>query len=209
MHQNHFVSLFVSIFLHLILIIGITGSFSFQISSLSSINNLTPIVVYAIYETKNQDVVKLQTSKINLPTESVFLEKGSRDKAPIRIEDPFFSLKNLELKELKNIVPLGYEKGYLNDINKYSNIIKAQVITKWKQPASSEAGISAELSISMLPSGEIIAVKVNKKSGNNAFDQSAIAAVMSLGILRGVEEIPRKMFDDNFRNFSLIFIPKK
>jgi colicin import membrane protein len=61
----------------------------------------------------------------------------------------------------------------------------------------------------MLPSGEIIAVKVNKKSGNNAFDQSAIAAVMNLGILRGVEEIPRKMFDDNFRNFSLIFIPKK
>lgn len=209
MNQNHFVSLFVSIFLHLILIIGITGSFSFQISSLSSINNLTPIVVYAIYETTNQDVVKLQTSKINLPTESISLEKGSRDKSPIRIEDPFFSLKNLELKELKNIVPLGYEKGYLNDINKYSNIIKAQVITKWKQPASSEVGISAELSISMLPSGEIIAVKVNKKSGNNAFDQSAIAAVMSLGILRGVEEIPRKMFDDNFRNFSLIFIPKK
>ena len=209
MNQNHFVSLFVSIFLHLILIIGITGSFSFQISSLSSINNLTPIVVYAIYETTNQDVVKLQTSKINLPTELISLEKGSRDKAPIRIEDPFFSLKNLELKELKNIVPLGYEKGYLNDINKYSNIIKAQVITKWKQPASSEVGISAELSISMLPSGEIIAVKVNKKSGNNAFDQSAIAAVMSLGILRGVEEIPRKMFDDNFRNFSLIFIPKK
>tara|TARA_B100001146_G_scaffold168773_1_gene149638 strand:+ start:2403 stop:3032 length:630 start_codon:yes stop_codon:yes gene_type:complete len=209
MHQNHFVSLFVSIFLHLILIIGITGSFSFQISSLSSINNLTPIVVYAIYETKKQDVVKLQTSKINLPTKSISLEKGSRDKAPIRIEDPFFSLRNLELNELKNIVPLGYEKGYLNDINKYSNIIKAQVITKWKQPASSEEGISAELSISMLPSGEIIAVKVNKKSGNNAFDQSAIAAVMSLGILRGVEEIPRKMFDDNFRNFSLIFIPKK
>jgi TonB family protein len=209
MNQNHFVSLFVSIFLHLILIIGITGSFSFQISSLSSINNLTPIVVYAMYETKKQDVVKLQTSKINLPTESISLEKGSRDKSPIRIEDPFFSLKNLELKELKNIVPLGYEKGYLNDINKYSNIIKAQVINKWKQPASSEVGISAELSISMLPSGEIIAVKVNKKSGNNAFDQSAIAAVMSLGILRGVEEIPRKMFDDNFRNFSLIFIPKK
>jgi hypothetical protein len=54
MNQNHFVSLFVSIFLHLILIIGITGSFSFQISSLSSINNLTPIVVYAMYETKKQ-----------------------------------------------------------------------------------------------------------------------------------------------------------
>ena len=106
MNQNHFVSIFVSIFLHLILIIGITGSFSFQISSLSSINNLTPIVVYAIYETKNQDVVKLQTSKINLPTKSISLEKGSRDKAPIRIEDPFFSLKNLELKELKNIVGL-------------------------------------------------------------------------------------------------------
>ena len=92
-----------------------------------------------------------------------------------------------------------------NRILFFSSIIEGQIRAAWKKPIVSE-GLSVELVLSMVPTGEILDVKIKRPSGNEAFDRSALIAVAKVKKFENLS-MSAKLFDDNFRNFSLIFKP--
>ena len=87
-------------------------------------------------------------------------------------------------------------------------MIRDQVRMQWNQPPSAKLGMSVELSITLVPTGEIIDVRILKGSGNEAFDRSALIAVERVTKFEGLE-MSKNLFDKHFRNFSLLFNPKE
>lgn len=55
--------------------------------------------------------------------------------------------------------------------------IKAHIEQRWIKPASTRAGMTCTIRVSLIPSGEVINVRYIKRSGNEAFDQSVYTAV--------------------------------
>jgi colicin import membrane protein len=92
----------------------------------------------------------------------------------------------------------------LSEIERYMSLIQSRIVNKWHKPPKS-AGLSVILKIKLLPTGELSSVRIIKKSGVEAFDQSAENAA------RGVRKYPvpeqRELFEKEFREFSMRFAP--
>ena len=80
-------------------------------------------------------------------------------------------------------------------------------MNNWKPPTLFERGTKSELIITLVPTGEIINVSISKESGNKAFDRSVLAAVYKVDKFEGLD-MRRKLFDEHFRIFTLVFNPK-
>tara|TARA_B100000029_G_scaffold498590_1_gene567640 strand:- start:909 stop:1514 length:606 start_codon:yes stop_codon:yes gene_type:complete len=198
---NYYSGFFVSLVLHLALILSLTNLF--KIKDLYSLNAFEPMPVYLVYENKvekrNTNSMKTKVSKIE--NKKVLLNK------------PAFNLSNISaekevLKLEKDLINLELEKVTKPDeISLFSGIIQNQVMQVWQQPSSARTGLSVELLIKLVPTGEIIDVKLLKSSGNLAFDNSALNAVEKLSKFEDLN-MGRKLFDNHFRNFTLVFNPK-
>ena len=70
----------------------------------------------------------------------------------------------------------------------------------------SKTGMKSELIITLVPTGEIIKVRISKESGNEAFDRSALNAVQKVGRFDDLD-MGRALFDKYFRTFTLVFNP--
>ena len=90
----------------------------------------------------------------------------------------------------------------------YSALIAARIEQNWSRPPSARRGMQCELEIRMVPTGDVIDVKVTKSSGNVAFDRSAIQAVKKIERFNEVKDIPSRIFEQYFRTFKLSFNPK-
>ena len=198
---NYYSGFFVSLVLHLALILSLTNLF--KIKDLYSLNAFEPMPVYLVYENKvekrNTNSMKTKVSKIE--NKKVLLNK------------PAFNLSNISaekevLKLEKDLINPELEKVTKSDeISLFSGIIQNQVMQVWQQPSSARTGLSVELLIKLVPTGEIIDVKLLKSSGNLAFDNSALNAVEKLSKFEDLN-MGRKLFDNHFRNFTLVFNPK-
>ena len=198
---NYYSGFFVSLVLHLALILSLTNLF--KIKDLYSLNAFEPMPVYLVYENKvekrNTNSMKTKVSKIE--NKKVLLNK------------PAFNLSNISaekevLKLEKDLINPELEKVTKSDeISLFSGIIQNQVMQVWQQPSSARTGLSVELLIKLVPTREIIHVKLLKSSGNLAFDNSALNAVEKLSKFEDLN-MGRKLFDNHFRNFTLVFNPK-
>ncbi|KXS51393.1 MAG: colicin import membrane protein, partial [Marinobacter sp. T13-3] len=65
----------------------------------------------------------------------------------------------------------------------------------------------ARLQINLLPTGELVGVKILESSGNAAFDNSALAAVRSVNRYPVPES--RDTFERYFRQFTIEFNPRR
>ena len=201
--QNYLSGFFVSLFLHLGLVLSFANFF--QIDNLYSLNKVEPMPAYLVFEkpqviTKKKNIKKvkelIQEEPIIVPT---VLETAN---AKVEIETVKVE-KDLLLKQI-----LGEEiKSSVEEISYYSNLIRDQVIINWKQPSSAKKGMSAEILITLVPTGEIVQVKLTKTSGNQAFDGSALNAVQKVSKFEGLD-MGRRLFDNNFRKFTLVFNPE-
>jgi colicin import membrane protein len=84
--------------------------------------------------------------------------------------------------------------------------IQRDIIRHWSRPPSARNGMEALLRVFLVPTGEIIDVKVIDSSGNDAFDRSALLAVRKAGRF----EVPgdSRRFERDFREFTVIFKPE-
>ncbi|ABC31607.1 TolA family protein [Hahella chejuensis KCTC 2396] len=94
----------------------------------------------------------------------------------------------------------------LTEVEKYRALIYSAVTQAWLQPPGEIKGLKAELQLQLLPTGELLSVKVVKSSGNSAFDQSAISAANAVRKY-SVPSDPG-LFNREFRNVTFIFNPK-
>lgn len=90
----------------------------------------------------------------------------------------------------------------------YSVYIFERVAENWNRPPSARRGMEVELQIQLVPTGQVVSVLVIKSSGNTAFDRSAEQAVHKVGRFEKLQELPSRVFEQNFRNLRLVFRPE-
>ncbi|WP_243391627.1 energy transducer TonB [Pseudohalioglobus lutimaris] len=90
----------------------------------------------------------------------------------------------------------------------YAALIQQTVVNYWSRPPSARNGMEAILEVQLVPTGEVVSVKVLKGSGNMAFDRSAMIAVEKAGSFPELRNLPTREFERMFRRFNLRFKPE-
>jgi len=83
--------------------------------------------------------------------------------------------------------------------------IQREIVQNWSRPPSARNGMEALLRVLLIPTGEVIDVKVEDSSGNDAFDRSAVLAVTKAR--RFVVPTDSQRFERDFREFTVLFRP--
>ena len=83
--------------------------------------------------------------------------------------------------------------------------IQREIVQNWSRPPSARNGMEALLRVLLIPTGEVVDVKVEDSSGNDAFDRSAVLAVTKAR--RFVVPTDSQRFERDFREFTVLFRP--
>ena len=202
--QNYFSGFLVSFVLHMGLVLSFANFF--QIDNLYSLNKIEPMPAYLVFE-KPQALKKIASKKT--VKKQIFEEPVIASPIP-EAADTRAELENIKVEKdllLKEIIN-NVTKSSVEEISFFSNLIRDQVIMNWKQPSSAQKGMTVEILITLVPTGEIIQVNLTKSSGNQAFDNSALNAVQKVSKFENLD-MGRKLFDNHFRKFTLEFKPEK
>ena len=156
---------------------------------------------YVVYE----DSKVVATKIIKQNNKTTIVDNYKEELEPVEIEDVKASLEEIDLLQ-SLLVKKEESSGSTEELSYYSNLIKSQLIKNWKKPISAQPGMVVELKITLVPTGEILAVRISKGSGNEAFDRSALNAVYKVEKFEGLT-MQNKIFEDNFRLFTLVFKP--
>ena len=201
--MNYFAPLLLSLFIHL----GIGLSFSNILKidfDAFNIDSKKPITAFVIFE----EAISIPRQKIKADQVTKISDKPKLETEKIELE----SKKDLfsEIQQLENLKI--NDQAYINNISlgeieKFSSIIKKQVVDNWNKPKGVSQNLKTEIEIDMVPTGEILSYKILKGSGNEAFDESAMKAISRVNTFDGLVMQP-KLFDDHFRKFILIFSPE-
>lgn len=106
------------------------------------------------------------------------------------------------------------EEQFLSDtsdsenVKSYESVIQQRVIENWSRPPSARNGMRAVLEISMVPTGQVVNVRVIQGSGDLAFDRSAEQAVKRVDRFSEIQGMPNDIFERHFRVFRLLFQPE-
>lgn len=84
--------------------------------------------------------------------------------------------------------------------------IRAKIEAVWKYPPNVRPNMETEVHITLVPTGEVINVKILKGSGNTALDRSVEQAIFKASPLP-VPKDPR-VFEKSFRNLVMKFRPE-
>ncbi len=201
--MNYFAPLLLSLFIHF----GIGLSFSNILKidfDAFNIDSKKPITAFVIFE----EAISIPRQKIKADQVTKISDKPKLETEKIELE----SKKDLlsEIQQLENLKI--NDQAYINNISlgeieKFSSIIKKQVVDNWNKPKGISQNLKTEIEIDMVPTGEILSYKILKGSGNEAFDESAMKAISLVNTFDGLVMQP-KLFDDHFRKFILIFSPE-
>ncbi|MCK5831810.1 MAG: cell envelope integrity protein TolA [Methylococcales bacterium] len=88
----------------------------------------------------------------------------------------------------------------------YSDAIRRKVINHWIKPPLATKGMNCLISVTLLPSGDVMSATVTRGSGDSVFDRSAENAVRKASPLPVPEE--RELFNRTFRSFNFNFTPE-
>lgn len=106
------------------------------------------------------------------------------------------------------------EEQFLSDrsdavtVQSYEALIRQRIEESWSRPPSARMGMQAILEINMVPTGQVVNVRVVKGSGDIAFDRSAEQAVKRVDRFSEIQGMPNDIFERNFRVFRLLFQPE-
>tara|TARA_B110000483_G_scaffold62628_1_gene77949 strand:- start:1461 stop:2075 length:615 start_codon:yes stop_codon:yes gene_type:complete len=198
--QNLVAGFIVSLFIHVGIILS--ASNLFDIDYMLS-NNSTVLTIPAYLVTEEEALV---APKKNSKIEKIFIP-SSKDQERKSIE---FSPAE-ELKKIINLPKASYQsKNKIvsngqtrKEVLYFSSMIQDQIREVWKKPLITE-GLVVEIELKLLPTGEILDSNVIKTSGNKNFDVSALSAITRVGKFVNIS-MPSKLFDKNFRKFTLVF----
>jgi colicin import membrane protein len=90
----------------------------------------------------------------------------------------------------------------------YTALISDRIESQWSRPPSARNGMKTELRIQLVPTGRVVSVSVVKSSGNSAFDRSAEQAVWKAEQFPELQKVPGPVFEQYFRQLTLVFSPE-
>tara|TARA_B100000242_G_scaffold40259_1_gene24051 strand:- start:79 stop:684 length:606 start_codon:yes stop_codon:yes gene_type:complete len=201
--MNYFAPLLLSLFIHL----GIGLSFSNILKidfDAFNIDSKKPITAFVIFE----EAISIPRQKIKADQVTKISDKPKLETEKIELESKKDLLSEIQQLENLKINDQAYSNNIsLGEIEKFSSIIKKQVVDNWNKPKGVSQNLKTEIEIDMVPTGEILSYRILKGSGNEAFDESAMKAISRVNTFDGLVMQP-KLFDDHFRKFILIFSPE-
>lgn len=93
-------------------------------------------------------------------------------------------------------------------VTSYVALITRAIQNSWSRPPSARRDMQVTLLIQLIPAGDVINVSVVESSGNSAFDLSAVNAVRKAGRFPELQNLPNRVFEQNFRHLKLVFRPE-
>jgi len=169
-----------------------------------NIDETQPIKVN-FYELIRQDELLFDApaSKILIKKEtkktSAINEKINGDETSIISK---FKINKLDIKNEITKIKLSKER---EDILRISAIIQERISSIWIKPNSLSESLTVKVLINLAPSGEILNFSLIEPSSNISFNESILTAMNKITFVEGVLSLERKLFEQNFRNFNLVF----
>ena len=139
-------------------------------------------------------LIKKETKKT-----SVINEKTNADETSIISK---FKINKLDIKNEITKIKLSKER---EDILRVSAIIQQRISSIWIKPNSLSESLIAKVLINLAPSGEILNFSLIEPSSNTSFNESILTAMNKMTFFEEVLSLERKVFEQNFRNFNLVF----
>lgn len=87
-------------------------------------------------------------------------------------------------------------------------LLVQRIVAKWKRPPSARNGMSVEIVIKMNRNGDIRSVEVARSSGDNAFDDSATAAIKAVKAMPEVAKIKDETYQSLYKERRVAFSPE-
>ena len=200
--MNYFAPLLLSVFIHFGIVLSFSNFFTIDFDKFN-IEAKKPITAYIFFaenkKTPNK-LIKIEPDLQNKPILEIEAEKIEITSSAAVIE-AIEALENIKTSDTQERAAVSQ-----SDIEKYSYVIKKQVMANWKRPKNLNSNLKTEIKINLVPTGEIISSEIIKGSGNKIFDDSALSAVLKVRSFDGLN-MQMNLFDQHFREFILIFSP--
>ena len=113
-----------------------------------------------------------------------------------------FKINKLDIKNEISKIKLSKER---EDILRVSAVIQKRISSIWIKPNSLSESLIAKVLINLAPSGEILNFSLIEPSSNITFNESILIAMNKMSFFEEVLSLERKLFEQNFRNFNLVF----
>ena len=179
------------------------------IFSMFSIPNLniddTKSIKVNFYELIQQDEILLDSSAPNTLIKKETKKTSAINKIKNTDETSIiskFKLNELDIKNEITKIKLSKER---EDILRVSAIIQKRISSIWIKPNSLSESLIAKVLINLAPSGEILNFSLIEPSSNTTFNESILIAMNKMSFFEEVLSLERKLFEQNFRNFNLVF----
>jgi colicin import membrane protein len=165
-----------------------------------------------VREKLKQDKAKKEAEEKAKAEQQKKLEEEQKQK----IEQDKKKKREQQAKEAQKALDAALQKeeqmisNQVDDVNtkSYDELIAERVSQNWSRPPSALKGMVTVLEIKMLPTGQVVGVRVVKSSGDAAFDRSAEQAVKKVDRFEEVKNIPPVIFEKKYRQFTFTFNPE-
>lgn len=92
-----------------------------------------------------------------------------------------------------------------SEVAKYKGLIRNDITQNWVLPVSYKKGMKCKIRVRLIPSGDVVSVRIVQSSGNSAFDRSVEMAVQKASPLP-VPDSSTGLFN-HFREVEFVFDP--
>ena len=113
-----------------------------------------------------------------------------------------FKINKSDIKSEISKIKLSKER---QDILRVSAIIQGRISSIWIKPNSLSESLTAKVLIDLAPSGEVLNFNLKEPSSNASFNESILTVMNKMTFFEEVLSLDRKLFEQNFRNFNLVF----
>lgn len=201
---NYFAPFCLSLLIHFGIILSFSDFFNINFDQFN-IQSSKPVAAYIVFE----EIKKTTNNQVQINQVNKKIKEKKPENQSIEISRPSSILQ--EIQQLQDTLVMDNtdkDKDLLQtDIEKYSYMIKRQVKENWKRPNNLNINLKTEIQLNLVPTGEILSATIIKGSGNRAFDESAMSAILKVKSFEGLT-MQMKLFDQHFRKFILIFTPE-
>ena len=181
-------------------------SLIFSVFSVPKLNiDETQSIKVNFYELIQQDEILLDSSAPNSLTKKETKKTSAINGITNTDETSIiskFKLNELDIKNEITKIKLSKER---EDILRVSAIIQQRISSIWIKPNSLSESLIAKVLINLAPSGEILNFSLIEPSSNTSFNESILTAMNKMTFFEEVLSLDRKLFEQNFRNFNLVF----
>ena len=181
-------------------------SLIFSMFSVPKLNiDETQSIKVNFYELIQQDEILLDSSAPNTLIKKETKKTSAINEITNTDETSIISKFKINKSDIKNEITKIELSKEREGILRVSAIIQERISSIWIKPNSLSESLIAKVLINLAPSGEILNFSLIEPSSNTTFNESILIAMNKMSFFEEVLSLERKLFEQNFRNFNLVF----